>query len=231
MTTALAKPEWDARRRTLRNAVREAVYGVDSRMRIRGSFVHGDFHLARDGRVTFSDVDLLIDDDGRSPHAWEADVAAALASRGWDIRISVLHFDPTLSMERSASSLLSFGQLIRFLPKTHDRRFEAYLLSKTALGVLGVPGIAARSEQTPCGDDRVRAAWLARIGFEAGFDRASCIDLLLGAPEPNEITAAFVDLMRFNDRSAARAWFLDRLERSTAHPWMKDHYHEVLQES
>ena len=89
MTTALAKPEWDARRRTLRNAVREAVYRVDSRMRIRGSFVHGDFHLARDGRVTFSDVDLLIDDDGRSPHAWEADVAAALRSDAVDGAISV----------------------------------------------------------------------------------------------------------------------------------------------
>ena len=211
--------------------MREAVSEVDSRMRIRGSFVHGDFHLARDGQVTFSDVDLLIDDDGRSPHAWEADVAAALASRGWDIRISVLHFDPTVSVERSASSLLSFGQLIRFLPKAEDPRFEAYLLSKTALGVIGVPSSVARSEETRFEDDGVRAARLARIGFETAFDRASCIDLLSGASDQTEITEAFVDLMRSNDRSAARAWFLDRLEMSTAHPWMKFHYHEVLQES
>lgn len=184
--------------------------------------------MTRDGRVTFSDVDLLTTDRNRSRHAWEEDIVTELAKQGWDIRVSVQQFDPLICLHKATSCLLSFGELVRFLPDMHGCRQRAYLYSKTSLGVLGILHPTESGAAIEYASEGLGAAWLARVGFNETFNEASCLDLLRNAADSNEVAEAYIELLRSNDWSAARQWFLRKLDMSAVHPWMRNRYHELL---
>jgi len=223
--------EWNSRRKDLAGGVDKAVKTVNPRLCVKGSFRRGDFHLLRDGSASFSDVDLLLEPDGRNRHDWEEDVEIALIRLGWRLRVSVQHFDSLKGIGSSDSLLLTFGELIRFFPRCSDQRFAAYLYSKTTLSMLRC-GPHRESQHTlvqyPGAYSRAR---LARVGLHAQFGIAESRILLEALAAASPAVGQHLELMGTGDVRAARDWFIPRLMSSSVHPWLKERLRLLVQGS
>jgi hypothetical protein len=223
--------DWGSRRRELVWAVDSAAKTVNPRLRVKGSFRRRNFHLLRDGSASFSDVDLLLEADGRNRHAWERDVEVALARLGWRLRISVQHFDSLAGMRPVDSLLLTFGELIRFFAKCSDQRFAAYLYSKTTLSILRVarpPQVERASLQST---GACSQAILARVGFHTLFSEAESRILLAPLVTLSPVITHHLELMESGDVRSAGEWFLPRLKSSAVHPWLTERLRVLVEEA
>lgn len=226
METANSTVEWLRRRHELAQAVAASVQLVNPRLRVKGSFSTGQFHLLRDGRTTFSDLDLVLPDDGRGRHAWEQDVRLELERRGWSLRVSVQHFDSLGMLNAYDSRVLAFGELVRFHRRVEDRRFAAYIMAKTTLLVAGRSrGAQAGSPLSPAEADQ--AAQMARIGYSDDFGGPQA-RRLLGTQASTGVAAQYLALIETGNVSAAREQFLLRLEGTVVHPWLKARLRQLV---
>ncbi|MCR6487201.1 hypothetical protein M8542_30665 [Amycolatopsis sp. OK19-0408] len=215
---------WLNARQNLNAAVQSAIQETNPRFRLKGSFARGDFHLLRDGITTFSDIDLILPDDGRDRHAWEADVTRRMTTLGWPIRTSVQHFDTIGVVGAADSQLLALAELVRFDARRTEPFFDSYILAKTCLTLLHA---APPKQASPA---LRRSAELARRGFSTAFDAAWSIRLLRDLPDTPTL-AHFRELASGHDVEGVRAWTIDRLKHSTVHPWLRRRMTEILEEA
>lgn len=217
--------DWLCHRRVLQEDVTQSVQAVHAQMRIKGSFNRGDFHLSAIGYDSYSDVDILLEDDGRSRHDWEAEVADRLRDRGHSLRVSVQHFDTTTNLSTDESQLLTMAEAVRFWRRSSDDLFAPYLLGKTTSSLV-------RSQlqgPTSIGMNHalVIRAWRARLGAVRGFDRSMAGKLISLLPA-TRTTEAYVQLLETSDLSKAFDWLVPRLTESNIHPWLKKRMQSLL---
>lgn len=224
MDLRMASADWLRRRRELSAAVRSAIHETNQHFRLKGSFARGDFHLLADGSGTFSDVDLVLTDDGRDRHSWEADVAQRMARQGWSIRVSVQHFDTVGSVGLSDSRLLALAELVRFNSRRAEPYFDSYLLAKTCLTLLG--GSAA-GQGGRWASGLVRSAQLARRGLGTTFDAGCAIQVIRDLPR-TPVLDHFRALVSDRDAEGVGRWTVEQLARSTVHPWLRERMTQIL---
>lgn len=208
----------------LRNAVSTAVrvscVELNPKFRLKGSFARGDFHLARDGRTSFSDVDLLLPDDGRDRHDWERDVREAIESRGWCLRVSVQHHDYLRGVSVEDSLLLAYAESVRFFPDCATPGFAPYLLAKSCLTVWGAIANDPLNRSRP-DSARWRQAFDARTGRSQEFnlsDARACLSPIDPLPS---VVPSLLKLFATGDHAEAVADLIPRLRKSAVHPWLK----------
>lgn len=216
--------DWLRRRRELSAAAQLAIHETNPRFRLKGSFAQGSFHLLRDGSGTFSDVDLVLPNDGRNRHAWEADVTKRMTRRGWPIRVSVQHVDTVGSVGSSDSQLLALAELVRFNTRRAEPYFDSYILAKTCLTLLR--GSAA-GQAGQWASSLVRSAELARRGLVTTFDGGCAIRVIRDLPR-TPILDHFRELVLDRDAEGVCSWTVERLTHSTVHPWLRDRMTQIL---
>jgi hypothetical protein len=212
--------EWESERLDLARAVRSATFSVDRRLVIKGSFRSGEFHLSRATRQTFSDVDLVLRDDSCNRHAWEAEVRDKLSSLGWQIRVSVQHFDSTLGIAAEDSRLLTAGELVRFWGSLEVPGFRPYIVAKTTISLLRTFEYRKSPHLWP--DSRVvERAFAARTGFSATFTTAEATAMLSRFAPRSDAVRMYLNLLASADIENARAWYLRALRGSSINAWLK----------
>lgn len=229
MTSAPATPNvWLARRSCLAEAVHEAVRAAHPGFTIKGSFARGDFHLSRHLGVTFSDVDLLLGDDGRDRHQWEADVASRIARQGWSIRVSVQHFDSTSGICAVDSRLLIVGEVIRFWDQMENPAFASYLTAKATLSMVQTWEPYTAFMGDPDYAEAIATAKRARVGSVEVFDAVQSNAILRQMCEEDESSYRLQWLLDTHKIEVARSWFLEALAASAVHPWLRGRLAELL---
>lgn len=227
MSEAVEVHTWATQRRNLLAAVHRATSSVNTGLTLKGSFATGEFHLSRRTQQTFSDVDLVLADDGRDRHAWESEVCGKLASLGWELRVSVQHFDSTFGISAEDSRMLTVGELVRFWGSRGVPGFSPYMIAKTTISLLRTFA-HLQSPRVMC-DPMFMKAIHARTGYSESFTAAESASILSPYAPRGGAVRTYLNMLADNEVDVGRSWFLRTLRASSVDDWLKFRMAEIVE--
>lgn len=203
------------------------------RMRLRGSFKHGDFHFDRTGR-TFSDVDLVFSCARGDRHEVARQIEESIADLiGQRLRVSVQPRDTQSLLNLDDARFLASGDYLRQRLTVADcgapSDYLSYLLGKAVLGVLRAAPEERGSDvfsRSCCAG--IALAWSARLGQKDGFGVGTAVDVLAHHPQ-NRRAAQLADWLGMPPRQALEQFGAELRFHHQIDPWLRDLFRHLVE--
>jgi hypothetical protein len=137
---------------------------------LRGSWAAGDFHLARSKRISFSDVDLICEDEQGFDTKRQI-VVRLLRSEGFPLPVSAHREDDLCRVTLGDARVLKIGEyLSKVRPGCGDSRHISYWRAKTVLLLLrSVEGESYQAISERIGTADAQDALAVKLGSKSLF--------------------------------------------------------------